>query len=183
MSNNLPIAQLGADVIRNIAQPVDDVSAPQVQAFIDDLLFTCNAAKGMGIAAPQVFVGQRIFVMSSKPNARYPNAPTMEPTLIINPQIISHSETMQKDWEGCLSLPGIRALVPRYSALHVSYTTREGKTVTTHFEGFLARIFQHEYDHLEGIVFIDRIESTKDVVMEQEYQRIIATSLARNEQR
>jgi peptide deformylase len=174
MSKNLPIAQLGANVIRNVAEPVYDVSSPEIQTFIDDLLFTCNAAKGMGIAAPQVSVSKRIFVMSSEPNARYPHAPKMEPTVIINPQIISHRETMQKDWEGCLSLPGVRALVPRYSALHVSYTTREGETLSTHFEGFLARIFQHEFDHLEGTVFIDRVESTKDVVMEQEYQRMVA---------
>ena len=92
---------------------------------------------------------------------------------MINPVIISHSETMEKDWEGCLSLPGIRALVPRYSTLHVSYTTRDGETLSKHFEGFLARVFQHEFDHLDGIVFIDRVESTQDVVMEREYQRMM----------
>ncbi len=176
MSRNLPIAQLGADIIRSVAKAVDDVRAPEIQAFIDDLLFTCKEARGMGIAAPQVYTDRRIFIMASEPNVRYPHAPKMEPTVMINPLIISHGETMEKDWEGCLSLPGIRALVPRYSTLHVSYTTREGERLNTRFDGFLARVFQHEFDHLDGIVFIDRVESTKDIVMEREYRRIITAS-------
>lgn len=178
MSKNLSIAQLGDAVVRNVAQAVCDVTSVEVQTFIDDLLFTCKEAKGMGIAAPQVSVSKRIFIMSSEPNTRYPHAPKMEPTVMINPKIITHNQTMEKDWEGCLSLPGLRALVPRYNSVDVSYTTREGEEVSTRFEGFLARVFQHEFDHLDGIVFIDRVESTKDIVMEKEYQRIMTlTSL------
>jgi len=173
MSNPLTIAQLGADVIREIACDVEDITSELTQIFIDDLLFTCKEAKGMGIAAPQVYNSKRIFIMNSEPNERYPYAPQMEPTAIINPQIISHSKESEKDWEGCLSLPGLRARVPRYTSLHVKYSTRDGEVVECEYEGFLARIFQHEYDHLEGKVFIDRVESTQDIVMEKEFYRLI----------
>ena len=98
----------------------------------------------------------------------------MEPTALINPTIIAHSQTTEKEWEGCLSLPGIRAQVPRYTWVEVSYMTADGKRKVKRFEGFLARIFQHEFDHLIGKVFLDSIESTHDVVMEKEYRRMIA---------
>jgi len=97
----------------------------------------------------------------------------MEPIAVIDPEIIWHSEAMEKDWEGCLSLPGVRALIPRYTGIEVTYTNREGEQVEARYEGFIARLFQHEYDHLNGKVFIDRVESTQDIVMEKEFQRII----------
>ena len=113
-------------------------------------------------------------IMASYPSERYLNAPMMEPTALINLHIIAHSQTKEKDWEGCLSLPGIRALVPRYTQVEVSYFDREGREQNVIFKDFLARLFQHEYDHLLGAVFLDRVESTKDVVMEKEYQRIMS---------
>jgi peptide deformylase len=176
MPRTLDIAQLGADIIRSVALPVTEIASSRTQTFIDDLFATCRAARGMGIAAPQVYEGRRIFIMSSQPNERYPYAPSMEPTAVINPEIIRYAEAMEKDWEGCLSLPGIRALVPRATSVEVAYTTRDGSRVSTRFEGFLARVFQHEYDHLEGTVFIDRVESTADIVMEQEFRRLIAAA-------
>lgn len=173
MCEILPIAQLGADVLRRVAPEVRDIDTPQVQELIDRLFATCNEARGMGIAAPQVYADARMFIISSKPNERYPNAPFMQPTAIINPEIIAYGGTMHKDWEGCLSIPGIRALVPRHTRLHVRYATREGEHVETVLEGFLARVFAHEFDHLEGTVFIDRVESTRDIVTEREFRRII----------
>lgn len=173
-NSELRIAQLGAEVLRKRAQTLENIRSKENQQLIELLFQTCDSANGMGIAAPQLFMSARVFILASKPNRRYPHAPLMQPTVIINPEIISHSSEKQKDWEGCLSLPGIRALVPRYDAIDVQYTTREGNCVTQTFTGFLARVFQHEYDHLEGLVFLDRIESTHDVVMEQEFQRIIA---------
>ncbi len=174
MEKILPIAQLGAPVIRAIAEPVTDLGSKETQRFIDELMLTCDKAKGMGISAPQVYRSERIFIMSSRPNERYPHAPKMEPIAVIDPEVIWHSQAMEKDWEGCLSLPGVRALVPRYSVIDVSYLSREGERVEAQYEGFLARLFQHEYDHLDGKVFIDRVESTLDIVMEKEFQRIIA---------
>jgi len=173
MSKSLGIAQLGSEIIRSKASVVTDIKSKKVQDFIDDLLYTCKEQKGMGIAATQVYETKAIFIVSSNPNERYPNAPVMEPEVIINPKIVSHSNEISKEWEGCLSLPGIRALVPRYQSIEVSYTNRLGETINTKYDGFLARIFQHEFDHLNGTVFIDRVDTTRDVVMEVEYQKII----------
>ena len=174
MAKVLPIAQLGAPVIREIAKPVTDIASEATQNFIDDLMLTCHDAQGMGIAAPQVYCSKRIFIMSSQPNERYPYAPSMEPTAVINPTIVWHSEESEKDWEGCLTLPGVRGLVPRYLKIRVTYTTREGEQVEAEYEGFMARLFQHEFDHLNGKVFIDRVESTQDIVTEKEFQRIVS---------
>lgn len=135
---------------------------------------TCSDANGMGIAAPQVSHSQRIFIVASRPNARYPYAPHMQATAVINPQITWKSAETEKDWEGCLSLPGVRALVPRHTHITVKYTARDGTAVESDYDGFIARVFQHEYDHLDGKVFIDRVETTQDIVMEQAWQRIIA---------
>jgi len=102
------ISQLGNPVLRQIAQPVVDVRDRQIQSLIDDLLKQLKDAKGVGIAAPQVGRSIRLLIVASHPNPRYPNAPKMEPTTMINPRILSQSEAKTKDWEGCLSVPGIR---------------------------------------------------------------------------
>lgn len=167
------IYQLGSDVIRSIATEVEDVHSVEIQTLIEDMIFTCKNAKGVGIAAPQINCSKAIVIIASQPSERYPLAVAMEPTPLINPKIISHSQEMLKDWEGCLSLPGIRAQVPRYSRVEVSYTDKDGKENLVTYHDFVARVFQHEYDHLIGKVFIDRVESTNDIVMEQEYQRIM----------
>lgn len=176
MAKLLEIAQLGADVIRAVASEVENINTQEIQKLCDDMLFTCKESQGMGIAAPQVYHSKSIILISSHPNERYPYAPTMEPTLLINPKILSHSQEMNKDWEGCLSLPGLRAQVPRYNSVKVSYFDREGNEHQAEYRDFLARVFLHEYDHLRGKVFIDRVESTQDIVMEKEFQRIIAKS-------
>lgn len=174
-TDNFLILQLGHPTLRQIASPVSDVDNASFQQWLDDLLAFVLQANGMGIAAPQVGVSQRVFIMSSRPNARYPHAPEMAPTFVINPEITWYSEATEKDWEGCLSLPGIRALVPRHQSIRVRYTSRDGETVETEYSGFLARVFQHEFDHLEGKVFIDRVEDSHDIMMEQEWQRLIAS--------
>lgn len=166
---------LGAEVIRQVATEVEAIESEETQELIEDLLLTCINSRGMGIASPQIAVSKRLFIMASQPNNRYPHAPKMKPKAVINPKILSYSEETKKDWEGCLSLPNVRALVPRSLQIEVSYFTRDGKEVQEVLEGFLARLFQHEFDHLDGKVFIDRIESTQDVVMEREYLRMVHT--------
>ncbi len=169
------VHQLGSPVLREVAKVVDDVKSKETQELIDDLILTCRATQGMGIASPQIGVSKRIFIMASQPNERYPNAPKMQPKAIINPEILSYGDEVEKDWEGCLSLPNVRGTVPRSSTIEVRYTTRDGEQVQEVLEGFLARIFQHEFDHLNGKVFIDRVESTLNIVMEREYRRILYT--------
>ena len=173
MSKILKIAQLGNPILRLKAQPVSQIADKKLLELIDSLIATANDANGVGIAAPQVSESCRLFIVASHPSDRYPHAPTMEPTPMINPQIISHSDEIAKDWEGCLSVPGIRGLVPRYKQIEVEYINREGELEHHVLTDFVARIFQHELDHLDGKVFLDRIESEQDIYTEAEYQSII----------
>jgi len=172
LSELLKIAELGNPVLREIAKEVDTID-PEIIKLIDDMKFTVRQVSGVGLAAPQVYQSKRIFVLASRPNPRYPDAPKMEPEVIINPVIRSMSDKIVKYWEGCLSIPRIRGLVPRAESIKVEYTNEKSEQVQRQFDKFIARIFQHEYDHIEGIVFLDRLETNKDLVTEKEYQRII----------
>ena len=163
-------------ILRIEASEVEDISSLESQALIEDMLVTVAHAQGVGIAAPQVYQSKRLFIMCSKPNARYPDAPSMEPTAVINPEISWASGEMEKGWEGCLSLPGIRGLVPRHHAIRVHYKNRDTERVEIEYEGFLARVFQHELDHLNGVVFIDRVESTQEIMMEKEWLKMVETN-------
>ncbi|MBD2347070.1 peptide deformylase [Anabaena subtropica] len=176
MSELLPIIQLGDPTLRQKASWVENVHHVSVQKLIDDLIATVAKANGVGIASPQVAESYRLFIVASRPNLRYPNAPEMEPTAMINPKIVAHSTEVVKDWEGCLSVPGIRGLVPRYQAIEVEYTDRYGKLQKQELKYFVSRIFQHEFDHLDGVIFIDRIESSLDMITEQEYQQRVVNN-------
>jgi peptide deformylase len=175
------IIQLGNPILRSKAAAIENIQDEQIQKLIEDLLATVADSNGVGIAAPQVAEQKRLFIVASRPNPRYPNAPEMEPTAMINPQITAHSNEIVKGWEGCLSIPGIRGLVPRYQVIEVEYTDRNGKLQKQEFTDFVARIFQHEYDHLEATVFLDRLESNFDIMTENEYQqRIVSTNIEKS---
>ncbi len=176
MSRILPIAQLGHPILRKRALEVQQIQDSNIQELIDAMLHTVREAKGMGLAAPQVFESWRILILASQPNSRYPYAPQMTPTAMINPEITWTGKEVEKDWEGCLTVPGLRGLVPRATKIEVTYRSREGNSVEDRFTGFIARVFQHELDHLDGLVFLDRMESTQDLMMEQEWQKRIAVS-------
>lgn len=167
------ILELGHPLLRKIAEPVEDINAVETQQLIDDLMSFVAQQQGMGIAAPQVGISKQIFILCSHPNARYPYAPAMPPTAVINPTIVQHQGPHEKGWEGCLSIPGLRALVPRAETIEVRYFTREAEQVETNFSGFLARVFQHEYDHLRGQLFIDYAESTLDMMTEKQWRASI----------
>ena len=121
------VSQLGHTVLRDENKLIEDVTDPQIQSLIDDMLLTVKDYHGVGIAAPQVYQSYKIFIVASSPNSRYPYAPNRAPFALIDPEIISHSQEMIKGWEGCLSIPGIRGIVPRYKSVTVSYITRDGK--------------------------------------------------------
>lgn len=171
MNRILEIAQLGNPILYKSAKEIKNIN--EELDFINDMKTTVEEANGVGIAAPQVYESKRIFIIASKPNIRYPNAPEMKPTAIINPKIISNSDEIEKDWEGCLSIPGLRGLIPRHHWLKAEYFTEFGETKTEFFKGFVARIFQHELDHLNGVLFLDRVSSNKDLLSEKEFQRQI----------
>ena len=174
MGKILEIAELGHPVLRQRASEIEDLESKELQSFIDDLIETCIDSNGVGIAAPQVYESKRIFIISSRPNPRYPNAPELGPIALINPEITEFSEEKEKDWEGCLSIPGIRGLVPRHKSIKVKYLTRDGNEVVNEFSDFIARIFQHELDHLDGIVFLDRMESNHEIITEKEYGHLMS---------
>ena len=165
------IAQLGQPILREAGGKITDPRDLAVQAIIDDMLVTVADANGVGIAAPQVFEPLSLFIVSSHPNPRYPDAPEMEPTAMINPEILWRSDEKEKGWEGCLSIPGLRGPVPRHRRIGVRYLTRMGELREEEYTDFLARVFQHEFDHVQGVVFIDRVESTRELITEKEYFR------------
>lgn len=181
MITNFIIHQLGHPILRRKAEAVENILDPIFQRQLDALMQFVLDKGGMGIAAPQVGISQQYFILSSHPNARYPYAPDLPPFFVINPQILNSSFSQSKDWEGCLSLPGIRALVPRHDHIRVRYQNRTGEWIEAEYQGFLARVFQHENDHLQGHVFLDRIESSYDVMMEQEWQLQIVQQRDRRE--
>ena len=173
MTTKLNVIELGNPILRHQAEQVENIKDESIQKLIDELMITVVQADGVGIAAPQVARSHCLFIMASRPNPRYPKAPQMEPTAIINPKITAYSSEIVKGWEGCLSVPGIRGFVPRYQAIEVEYSDRNGELQKLELTDFVARIFQHEYDHLEGKVFLDRVESTLDLMTEAEYQKLV----------
>jgi peptide deformylase len=176
MNKLAPIIKLGNPILRQKAVQVENIQDEKIQNLIDELIASVAQANGVGIAAPQIAASYRLFIVASRPNARYPYAPEMPPTAMINPQIVAHSSEMVKGWEGCLSVPGIRGLVPRYQTIEVKYTDRNGNLQKQELTDFIARIFQHEYDHLEGLVFLDRVENNQDLISEEEYQKLIGSN-------
>jgi len=177
LTDPLMILELGNPDLRRSSHAIADVNDDRVQQLCDRLLTIVKEANGVGIAAPQVGELVQILVVASRPNLRYPNAPTMEPIVLINPTILSQSDETEKGWEGCLSVPGIRGLVPRYTQIEVAYTGRDGKRIQQTFTDFVARIFQHEWDHLQGKVFLDRVEAIDDLMTEQEFQKQMMKAL------
>jgi peptide deformylase len=167
------IVQLGAEVLRKKAVAVVDVHDDDIRRIIADMQSTLAGTQGVGIAAPQISESKRIIIVASRPTPRYPHAPQMEPTVMINPAFEVLSDHKEKDWEGCLSIPGIRALVPRYREILIRYTDQQGDSVELKLDGFVARIFQHECDHLEGRVYLDSVEDNRDIFSESEYFKLM----------
>ncbi len=163
------IVQLGAKMLRQEADAVADVRSNETRRSIEAMRNTLATTQGVGLAAPQIGISKRIILIASHPTSRYPHAPSMEPTVMINPGFQPLTEIREKDWEGCLSIPGIRALVPRYKNISIHYTDEQGDCVETQLDGFVARIFQHEFDHLDGMVYLDRVENNQDILSESEY--------------
>ena len=169
-------------MLRKRAENVEDISDSEVQELIDDLILTAAEASGVGIAAPQVSESLRIFIIAGTASPRYPDAPETETKVIINPEILSVSDELEKGWEGCLSIPGLRALVPRHKSIRALYRDRNDNLVEEGFSDFAARVFQHEYDHINGVVFLDRVESSLEIITENEYMKLAAESDSEEEE-
>lgn len=167
------VLQLGNPKLRQAAHPVKDPTRPEIHSLVDDLIETMEQSNGVGIAAPQVGIDLQVVIIASRPTLRYPHAPQMDPIAMINPQITKYGAEQVKDWEGCLSVPGIRGLVPRSRAITVEYQNRRGQVHQQSFSDFVARIIQHECDHLQGYVFIDRVQTTRELITENEYHKLL----------
>lgn len=140
------------------AQPVMQLGTPELDALIQDMFDTMRAANGAGLAAPQIGEDLQIVIFGFKHNARYPDAPAIPETVLINPVVKPLVEEMEEDWEGCLSVPGLRGMVPRWTRLHYEGLDQYGNLISRDVEGFHARVVQHECDHLTGILYPMRIK-------------------------
>jgi peptide deformylase len=169
----LKIARLGHPVLRRVAEPLppEGIGAPTVQQIIDDLIETMNEYDGAGLAAPQVHISKQIVVFGVDSNPRYPDAPGIPLTVLINPKITPTTEEVEEDWEGCLSVPDLRGKVPRYTQIAVEAYDRTGRKMRFSAEGFHARVVQHECDHLWGKVFLDRMRSMESLAFVREFVR------------
>jgi peptide deformylase len=155
----LKVARLGHPVLRQLAEPVPlgEIRSKDTQRLIDDMIETMHEYNGAGLAAPQVHVLKQICVIEVDGNPRYPDAPGIPLTVLINPRVTPLTEEMEEGWEGCLSVPDMRGMVPRYTTVRLEGHDREGERIEVVAKEFFARVIQHETDHLHGTVYLDRM--------------------------
>jgi len=168
------ISKMGHPILRQKARELtqEEIRSPEIQKLIDDMVETMRDADGVGLAAPQVYEGLRILTAEVRPAHPEEEDEHSVPLLIlINPQIVKTSKEIVPGWEGCLSIPDIRGVVPRHDAVLVQALDRNGKAVRVEAEGFFARILQHEIDHLDGVLFFDRMEDFKTLTYLKEFER------------
>ena len=156
----LKVARLGHPVLRKVAEPipVKEIRSPDIQRLIDDMVETMREYNGAGLAANQVHVLKQVCVIEVNGNPRYPEAPNVPLTVLINPVVTPLIAEMEEGWEGCLSVPDMRGMVSRYTAVRLEAYDRVGKKLDIVAKEFFARVIQHETDHLNGIVYVDRMK-------------------------
>ena len=152
-----PILKMGDPRLLRVAAPVSNFGTPELDELIADMFETMAAARGVGLAAPQIGVDQQLVIFGFERNERYPDAPAVPLTVLCNPVITPLSDEMEDGWEGCLSVPGMRGEVPRYSRIRYSGLDPKGNPIEREAEGFHARVVQHECDHLIGRLYPSRI--------------------------
>ncbi len=148
---------MGHPVLRQRAKPVEKFATPELRELVQDMKDTMAAKNGAGLAAPQIGVSERIVIFGVGKNPRYPDAEEVPFTVLVNPKIVMLTRDVEEDWEGCLSVPGLRGLVPRYTRLRYSGFDAEGNPIEREASGFHARVVQHECDHLDGILYPQRM--------------------------
>lgn len=173
----LDVAKLGNPILRKRSARVtlEEVLTPEFQNFLEDMVDTMRELDGVGLAAPQVFESKRVIVIESSENPRYSDAPELSLIVMLNPTLTSASEETIEGWEGCLSLENLRGKVSRSSNIAVKGFNRFMEPISQTAEGFLAVVFQHEIDHLNGILFIDRMKDFKTLSHLEEYDQYWAT--------
>jgi peptide deformylase len=169
----LKVARMGHPVLRARAREVDraELKHSAMQKLIDDMIDTMHEYHGVGLAAPQIHEGLRIFVAAIAPQNEDPLSPSDEPMVFINPVITVVGSEVVEDWEGCLSIPDIRGRVPRARSIKVKALDRTGASLDITSHDFPARVIQHETDHLDGVLFFDRMRTFESLAFLEEYAR------------
>ena len=152
-----PVLKMGEPRLLEVAQKVKKFSTPELDTLIQDMQETMEALNGAGLAAPQIGVGLQVVIFGVKRNPRYPDAEEVPYTVLVNPELVPLTEETEEDWEGCLSVPGLRGMVPRFARLRYRGRDQYGRPIDRSVEGFHARVVQHECDHLQGILYPMRI--------------------------
>jgi peptide deformylase len=165
----LKVARMGHPVLRQRARAIDRSAFrdPLFQKLVDDMIDTMHEYHGVGLAGPQIHEGLRLFValLDDEPG------PDSEAAVIVNPEIVPNSNTTEEGWEGCLSIPDIRGMVPRHTDILLRALDRNGKPLEMRLKNFAARVAQHETDHLDGVLFFDRMKSMQSLTYLDEYSR------------
>lgn len=159
---------MGNPRLREVAQPVTEFGTPELEALVNDLWDTMAARTGAGLAATQIGVGLRVVVFGIEHNPRYPDAEPVPYTVLVNPRIEPLDDTVEEGWEGCLSVPGLRGLVPRYRRIRYSGCSADGSPIECEVQDFHARVVQHECDHLDGILYPQRMTDLRHLAFEDE---------------
>ena len=170
----LKVARMGHPVLRAKARPLQasEIRSPEVQRLIDDMFDTMHEYQGIGLAAPQIHVSVRLFVAGMPPDPEEePDSDQVPEMALINPEITVVGRETAEDWEGCLSIPDIRGRVPRARQILVKAYDRNGKRVEIKASNFMARVIQHETDHLDGVLFFDRMKSFETLTFLDEFGR------------
>ena len=156
------VLKMGDPRLFEVAKQVTAFDTSQLHELVQDMQHTMEALNGAGLAAPQIGIGLQVVIFGVTRNPRYPDAEEVPYTVLINPKIVPLDQEMEEDWEGCLSVPGMRGLVPRYKRLRYQGCDQYGKTIERSVDGFHARVVQHECDHLQGILYPMRIRDMRN---------------------
>jgi len=151
------VLRMGHPVLREKSKPVEKLGSPELKQLVADMKETMAAKNGAGLAAPQIGVLQRVVIFGVSRNPRYPDAEEVPFTVLVNPKLQMLTREVEEDWEGCLSVPGMRGVVPRYTKLRYTGFDEDGNPIDRVAEGFHARVVQHECDHLDGILYPQRM--------------------------
>jgi peptide deformylase len=151
------VLKMGDPRLLAVAQPVAEFGTPDLENLLTDMQDTMRNLNGAGLAAPQIGVGLRVVIFGFEENSRYPEADAVPYTVLINPELTPVGDELEEDWEGCLSVPGMRGLVPRYRQLRYTGVDAAGMPIDRTVKDFHARVVQHEVDHLDGILYPRRI--------------------------
>ena len=158
-----PVLKMGHPLLRQVARPVTEFGTPELRELVRDMDDTMRSLNGAGLAAPQIGVSLRVVIFEVTRNPRYPDVGEVPYTVLVNPELTPLGDETEDGWEGCLSVPGLRGLVPRHRRLRYRGVDLEGRLIDRTVEGFHARVVQHEVDHLDGILYPMRLRSLDDL--------------------